>query len=230
MDGVPFMVQPYVYPGDHFDYAFTPPDAGTFWYHPHCNTLMQMGHGLTGVIVVENPNDPQFDAEVVLNLRDWRLGDDGQFIGQFCRAMRRRRVLRNRPHRQLDGRAAIRCAGRRAGAVARRDHRRHPDLRLPAGGAEGTVIALDGNPVPQRFQLDGLQLGPGQRLELAIRMPDSEGAIVSLKDVRGTKPKVLATLRARAARSNAMSAILRRLRSIRCRKWMSRPRSTFHWR
>ena len=83
MDGVPFLVQPYVYTGDHFDYAFTPPDAGTFWYHPHCNTLEQMGHGLTGVIVVENPNDPKFDAEMVLNLRDWRLGDDGQFIDQF---------------------------------------------------------------------------------------------------------------------------------------------------
>ena len=62
MDGVPFLVQPYVYAGDHFDYAFTPPDAGTFWYHPHCNTLMQMGHGLTGVIVVANPRDPQFDS------------------------------------------------------------------------------------------------------------------------------------------------------------------------
>ena len=47
MDGVPFLVQPYVYTGDHFDYAFTPPDAGTFWYHPHCNTLTQMGHGLS---------------------------------------------------------------------------------------------------------------------------------------------------------------------------------------
>ena len=83
MDGVPFLVQPYVYQGDHFDYTFTPPDAGTFWYHPHCNTLTQMGHGLTGVVVVENPNDPQFDSEVVVNLRDWRLGDDGQFIEQF---------------------------------------------------------------------------------------------------------------------------------------------------
>ncbi|CAH1662326.1 hypothetical protein CHELA40_40225 [Chelatococcus asaccharovorans] len=83
MDGVPFLVQPYIYTGDHFDYVFAPPDAGTFWYHPHCNTLVQMGHGLTGVIVVENPGDPQFDAEVVLNLRDWRLGGDGQFIEQY---------------------------------------------------------------------------------------------------------------------------------------------------
>ncbi|RVD68033.1 multicopper oxidase family protein, partial [Mesorhizobium sp. M4A.F.Ca.ET.029.04.2.1] len=197
MDGVPFLVQPYVYTGDHFDYAFTPPDAGTFWYHPHCNTLTQMGHGLTGVIVVENPNDPQFDAEMVINLRDWRLGDDGQFIDQF------------RP------RDAARAGT--YGTVRTANWLDQPQFDAPAGGlvrlraaitdvtrvyafrvegAEAAVIALDGNPVPQRFAPDALQLGPGQRLDLAIRMPDDEGAIVSLRDVRGTKPKILATLRA----------------------------------
>ncbi|RVD30806.1 multicopper oxidase family protein [Mesorhizobium sp. M4B.F.Ca.ET.017.02.2.1] len=197
MDGVPFLVQPYVYTGDHFDYQFTPPDAGTFWYHPHCNTLEQMGHGLTGVIVVENPNDPQFDAEKVINLRDWRLGDDGQFIDQF------------RP------RDAARAGT--YGTVRTANWLDQPQFDAPAGGlvrlraaitdvtrvyafrvegAEAAVIALDGNPVPQRFAPDALQLGPGQRLDLAIRMPDDEGAIVSLRDVRGTKPKILATLRA----------------------------------
>ncbi|RWA65055.1 multicopper oxidase family protein [Mesorhizobium sp.] len=197
MDGVPFLVQPYVYTGDHFDYQFTPPDAGTFWYHPHCNTLEQMGHGLTGVIVVENPNDPQFDAEIVINLRDWRLGDDGQFIDQF------------RP------RDAARAGT--YGTVRTANWLDQPQYDAPAGGlvrlraaitdvtrvyafrvegAEAAVIALDGNPVPQRFAPDALQLGPGQRLDLAIRMPDDEGAIVSLRDVRGTKPKILATLRA----------------------------------
>ncbi|TIX08096.1 MAG: multicopper oxidase family protein [Mesorhizobium sp.] len=197
MDGVPFLVQPYVYTGDHFDYAFTPPDAGTFWYHPHCNTLTQMGHGLTGVIVVENPNDPQFDAEMVINLRDWRLGDDGQFIDQF------------RP------RDAARAGT--YGTVRTANWLDQPQFDAPAGGlvrlraaitdvtrvyafrvegAEAAVVALDGNPVPQRFAPDALQLGPGQRLDLAIRMPDDEGAIVSLRDVRGTKPKILATLRA----------------------------------
>ncbi|MDX8478275.1 multicopper oxidase family protein [Mesorhizobium sp. VK24D] len=196
MDGVPFLIQPYVYQGDHFDYAFTPPDAGTFWYHPHCNTLEQMGHGLTGVIVVENPSDPQFDSEVVINLRDWRLGDDGQFIEQF------------RP------RDAARAGT--YGTVRTANWLDQPQYDAPAGGlvrlraaitdvtriyafrvdgAEAAVIALDGNPVPQRFAPDALQLGPGQRLELAIRMPDDEGAIVSLRDVRGTKPKILTTLR-----------------------------------
>jgi FtsP/CotA-like multicopper oxidase with cupredoxin domain len=197
MDGVPFLIQPYVYTGDHFDYAFTPPDAGTFWYHPHCNTLIQMGHGLTGVIVVENPDDPQFDAELVVNLRDWRLCDDGQFIQQF----RPRDAARSGTY----------------GTVRTANWHEEPQYDAPAGGlvrlrlaitdvtriyslqlegAEAAVIAIDGNPVPERFPLDLLQIGPGQRLDLAVRVPDREGAVLGLKDIRGTKKKVLATLRA----------------------------------
>ncbi|MGF7009359.1 multicopper oxidase family protein [Aminobacter sp. BE322] len=196
MDGVPFLVQPYIYTGDHFDYVFAPPDAGTFWYHPHCNTLVQMGHGLTGVIVVENPGDPQFDAEVVLNLRDWRLGGDGQFIEQY------------RP------RDAAKSGT--FGTVRTTNWLQQPQYDAPSGGlvrlraaitdvtriysfrvqgADASVIAIDGNPVPQQFGLDLLQLGPGQRLDLAIRMPDQEEAVVSLEDIRGTRAAVLATLR-----------------------------------
>lgn len=200
MDGVPFLVQPYVYAGDQFDYAFTPPDAGTFWYHPHCNTLIQMGHGLTGVIVVENPSDPEFDAEVVLNLRDWRLGGDGQFIEQY----RPRDAARTgtfgtvrtanwieQPQYDAPSGGLVRLR------VAITDVTRIYSFRVQ--GADATVIAIDGNPLPKPFPLDLIQLGPGQRLELAIRMPDNEGALVSLEDIRGTKSAVLATLRSSGA-------------------------------
>lgn len=197
MDGVPFLIQPYVYTGDHFDYAFTPPDAGTFWYHPHCNTLIQMGHGLTGVIVVENPDDPQFDAELVVNLRDWRLGDDGQFIAQF----RPRDAARSGTYGTVrtanwheEPQYDVPSGGLVRLRLAVTDVTRIYSLRLE--GAEAAVIAIDGNPVPERFPLDLLQIGPGQRLDLAVRVPDQEGTIVSLKDIRGTKKKVLATLRA----------------------------------
>ena len=197
MDGVPFLTQPYVYGGDGFDYAFTPPDAGTYWYHPHCNTLTQMGRGLAGVLVVEDPSDPAFDAEIVLNLRDWRLGGDGQFIAQF------------RP------RDAARAGT--FGTVRTANWRQSPQYGAPAGGlvrlrlaatdvtrilalsvegAEATVIARDGNPVEERFALDHLMIGPGQRLDLALRMPDAEGAVAVLRDLRGTKPAALAGFRA----------------------------------
>jgi FtsP/CotA-like multicopper oxidase with cupredoxin domain len=196
MDGVPFMTQPYVYTGDSFDYAFSPPDAGTFWYHPHCNTLTQIGQGMTGVIVVEDPNDPTFDSEIVLNLRDWRLGGDGQFIAPF----RPRDAAKTGTY----------------GTVRTANWHQEPQYDAPAGGlvrlriavtdvtrvfsikmdgAEATVIAIDGNPVPKRFPLDLLMIGPGQRLDLAVRMPDSEGAVATLEDIRGTTPKTIARLR-----------------------------------
>ncbi|KQV11285.1 copper oxidase [Rhizobium sp. Root1203] len=197
MDGVPFMTQPYVYTGDSFDYAFTPPDAGTFWYHPHCNTLTQMGQGMTGVIVVEDAADPTFDSEVVLNLRDWRLGSDGQFIAPF----RPRDAAKTGTY----------------GTVRTANWHQEPQYDAPAGGlirlriavtdvtrifslkmegAEAAVIAIDGNPVAKRFPLDLLLIGPGQRLDLAVRMPDTEGATATLEDIRGTSPKTIAKLRA----------------------------------
>ncbi|WP_064682331.1 multicopper oxidase family protein [Rhizobium bangladeshense] len=197
MDGVPFVTQPYIYTGDSFDYAFTPPDAGTFWYHPHCNTLTQIGHGMTGMLVVEDPTDPEFDAEVLLNLRDWRLGGDGQFIAPF----RPRDAAKSGTY----------------GTVRTANWHREPQYDAPAGGlvrlriaitdvtrifslkmagADATVIAIDGNPVPKRFPLDLLQIGPGQRLDLAVRMPDGEGAVATLEDLRGTTPKTIASLRA----------------------------------
>ena len=58
MDGVPYLTQPPVEPGAEFVYEFRPPDAGTFWFHPHCNSIEQIGRGLMGVLVVENPDDP----------------------------------------------------------------------------------------------------------------------------------------------------------------------------
>jgi FtsP/CotA-like multicopper oxidase with cupredoxin domain len=196
MDGVPFMTQPYVYTGDSFDYSFSPPDAGTFWYHPHCNTLAQMGQGMTGVIVVEDPADPTFDSEVVLNLRDWRLGGDGQFIAAFrprdaAKAGTYGTVRTTNWHQEPQYDAP--AGGLVRLRIAVTDVTRIFSLKME--GAEATVIAIDGNPVPKRFPLDLLLIGPGQRLDLAVRMPDTEGATATLEDIRGTTPKTIASLR-----------------------------------
>ncbi|KQW32249.1 copper oxidase [Rhizobium sp. Root274] len=196
-DGVPFVTQPYVYPGDRFDYAFTPPDAGTFWYHPHCNTLTQMGRGLTGMLVVEDDSDPVFDGEVTLNLRDFRLGSDSQFIAQF----------KPRDAAKTGTFGTVRTANWQpqpvydvpAGGLVRlrilaSDVTRIYNLKLE--GAEAMIIAVDGHPVPARFVLDMAVVAPGQRLDLALRVPDSEGALVSLEDIRPSTPKVVTQFRA----------------------------------
>jgi FtsP/CotA-like multicopper oxidase with cupredoxin domain len=156
-----------------------------------------MGHGMTGIIIVENPDDPDFDAEIVLNLRDWRLGGDGQFIAPF----RPRDAAKTGTYGTLrtanwhqEPQYDAPAGGLLRLRIAITDVTRIFSLRME--GAEATVIAIDGNAVPKRFPLDLLQVGPGQRLELAVRMPDSEGAVATLEDIRGTTPKTIASLRA----------------------------------
>ncbi|MDO1581750.1 multicopper oxidase family protein [Rhizobium oryzicola] len=196
MDGVPFLTQPYLYKGDSFDYAFTPPDAGTFWYHPHCNTLTQIGRGMTGLLIVEDPKDPQFDAEITINLRDWRLGSDGQFIEQF-RPRDTAKAGTNGTVRGANWRVEPSFDAPTGGLVrvrlAATDVTRIYALKLD--GAEALVVALDGHPVPKIDRLETITIGPGQRLDLALRMPDSEGKTARLIDVRPSSAKTVANFR-----------------------------------
>ncbi|MGF9692695.1 multicopper oxidase family protein [Rhizobium sp. 0TCS1.26] len=196
MDGVPFLTQPYVYTGDSFDYRFTPPDAGTFWYHPHCNTLTQMGRGMTGLLIVEDPADPQFDAEIAINLRDWRLGGDGQFIEAF----KPRDAARNGTfgtvrgaNWQIQPSFAAPAGGLVRIRLAATDVTRIYSLRLD--GAEALVVALDGQPLPAPQSLQTLVIGPGQRADLVVRMPDGEGQTASLVDIRPSTAKTVASFR-----------------------------------
>lgn len=78
MDGVPGTTQPEVAPGASFDYDFIVPDTGTFWYHPHVDSAAQVGFGLYGPLLVDDPDEPAgLGDELVLMLSDMMLADDG---------------------------------------------------------------------------------------------------------------------------------------------------------
>lgn len=55
MDGVPGISQDEVKTGGTFDYDFVVRDAGLFWYHPHVMSAAQVGFGLYGALLVEDP-------------------------------------------------------------------------------------------------------------------------------------------------------------------------------
>ena len=55
MDGVPGASQPEVKTGETFVYDFIVPDAGLYWYHPHVMSAAQVGFGLYGALLVEDP-------------------------------------------------------------------------------------------------------------------------------------------------------------------------------
>jgi len=75
-DGVPTLTQPPVAGGKSFDYRFTPPDAGTFWYHaPYRSSGLD--HGLYGPLIVDEAQPVDVDRDVALVLDEWKTGDNG---------------------------------------------------------------------------------------------------------------------------------------------------------
>jgi len=82
MDGVANLTQPAVAPQQSFDYRFTPPDSGFFWYHPASLPLPEgeLDHGLYGVCIVDEPEPPKVDAERLVILDDWRLDEKAAIV------------------------------------------------------------------------------------------------------------------------------------------------------
>ena len=77
MDGVPGHSQPEVQPGGSFTYDFVVPDAGLYCYHPHVMSSTQVGYGLYGALLVEDPNDGiGVEDEHVFVLSDIGISDD----------------------------------------------------------------------------------------------------------------------------------------------------------
>lgn len=81
-DGVPFVTQDPVAPGESFRYEIVFPDAGIYWYHPHVREDIQQELGLYGNILVE-PTDPEYynpvNRQEVLILDDL-LVDRGDLV------------------------------------------------------------------------------------------------------------------------------------------------------
>jgi manganese oxidase len=77
MDGVPFITQPPVNPGETFVYAFVARNPGSHMYHSHLNSAFQVTKGLLGAFIIE-PRDkgsyPAYDKEYTMILGDGPLG------------------------------------------------------------------------------------------------------------------------------------------------------------
>jgi FtsP/CotA-like multicopper oxidase with cupredoxin domain len=76
MDGVPGLTQAAVAPGDSFQYRFTPPDAGTYWYSAPSRFIED--RALYGVLIVDETDRVDVDRDVALALDAWTLGADGR--------------------------------------------------------------------------------------------------------------------------------------------------------
>lgn len=183
MDGVPGVTQPPIAAGESFTYEFVARDAGTFWFHPHTRGSEQIERGLHGVLVVEDPADPDV-REAVWVLDDWRLDATGAIDSAFVT-----------PHDLAhDGRwgRAITVNGRigHREALAPGERVRIRIVNVANGrvfaprivGADAQIVAFDGRPTDAPLPLDRLEIAPGNRVDLEVVAPLDAGVDVRALD------------------------------------------------
>lgn len=182
MDGAPHS-QPPIAPGETFEYRFTVPDAGTFWYHPHVHEGVQMERGLYGAIVVRGANEPRADVEGVLVLDDLLLGADGQIAptGDLVEQHNGREGELSLVNGHGAAELPIRAGQRQRWRIVNAGSARFYRLSLP--GHRFTVVGTDGGLVPTPRTVDELFLVPGDRLDVLIDGTGGPGEVATLRNL-----------------------------------------------
>ncbi len=187
MDGVPGYSQPPVEVGDSFTYDFVVPDAGTFWYHPHVMSAAQVGFGLYGAFVVEDPEENLGVAdELVIVLSDIDTDDNGKLrspdtggsLGMVFGREGNRVLVNGREHPTLTARAGAPQRWRIVNAAKSR----YFMLDLGAGHVF-RKIGGDGGLTEYSEDHDFLVLGAGERADVLVAPTAGPGETLMLRSV-----------------------------------------------
>lgn len=152
MDGVPYITQPVIKPGQTFVYEFTVKNSGTHMYHSHHNAAEQVAAGLLGPFIVE-PKDKskskwKWDKEYTMILNDgphgFTINGKGFPATAPLVAKKGQKVLVRFVHE---------------------GSQMHP---MHLHGMPMRVIAHDGYELAYDFLLDTLDIAPGQRTDVLI--------------------------------------------------------------
>jgi FtsP/CotA-like multicopper oxidase with cupredoxin domain len=150
-DGVPFITQPPIKPGEKYTYEFTVPNAGSHMYHSHHNAAKQVGLGLLGAFVVEpkqkSAND-DLPVDYVMILND----------GAHGYTLNGKSFPATEPVVAKLGQK-IRIRYMNEGMMI------HP---MHLHGMHQTVIAKDGWDLPMPYRCDTLNIAPGERYDVIV--------------------------------------------------------------
>ena len=184
MDGVPDISQPDVKPGESFTYDFVVRDAGLYWYHPHVMSAAQVGFGLYGALLVEDPADGVGVADqVTLVLSDISFNAKGELEpadsgGSAGMVFGREGdyVLVNGRHRPaLRARPGAPQRWRIVNAAKSRF------FYLELEGQDFTVIGVDGGLQERPVTNDILLVTPGERVDVIVTPKGKAGTLLTLR-------------------------------------------------
>ena len=182
MDGTQGVQRP-VEPGETFTYRFTPPDAGTFWYHPHVSEPEQMEKGLYGALIVRGANEPIVDREQILVLDDLKLDRKGKIAG--FGGLKQRHDGREGNVRLVNGKAepelTIAAGQVERWRIINASSARY--VRLSLGGAPFRIIGTDGGLIEAPVEVTEVLLPTADRVEILVG-PFNEGQTLAVESLR----------------------------------------------
>ena len=151
MDGIPFLTQPAIEPGSTFTYEFTAVNPGSHMYHSHHNAAEQVVRGLLGAFIIEpadKSNEPEVEAEYTFILNNSGLGF----------TINGKSFPYTQPIVAKLGQK-IRIRYMNEGLMI------HP---MHLHGIPQLVFSRDGNPLPQPYLVDTLNIAPGERYDVLV--------------------------------------------------------------
>jgi FtsP/CotA-like multicopper oxidase with cupredoxin domain len=151
MDGVPFLTQPVIKPGETFTYEFVARPFGSHMYHSHHNATAQVGRGMLGPLIVapkDRAIDPAYDHDEIIVLND-------QLGGVTLNA---KGFPATKPYTAKVG-ERIRFRFMNEGQII------HP---MHLHGMPMQIFARDGYPLPQPYYADTINVAPGERWDVIV--------------------------------------------------------------
>lgn len=184
MDGVPDISQPPVKKGETFTYDFVLRDAALYWYHPHVMSAAQVGFGLYGPLLVEDPadtvgvadqltmvlSDIGFDSKGVLEPAD-SGGSAGMVFGREGDYV----LVNGKHHPTITARPGAPQRWRIVNAAKSRF------FYLDLDGQPFTVIGVDGGIHEKPITTDILLVTPGERVDVIVAPKGKPGAPLQLR-------------------------------------------------
>jgi FtsP/CotA-like multicopper oxidase with cupredoxin domain len=191
MDGVPGISQDAVKPGGTFVYDIVLRDAGLYWYHPHHMSAAQVGFGLYGALLVEDPDDGVGVADqVTMVLSDISFDKTGALDPADSGGAAGDVFGREGDHVLLNGRKAP-ALRVRSGAPQRWrivNTARSRFFLLDLQGQKFHVIGTDGGLQEKVTTSEVLLITPGERVDVIVAptgKPGSELPVFSMLYNRG---------------------------------------------
>jgi FtsP/CotA-like multicopper oxidase with cupredoxin domain len=184
MDGVPGISQEEVKTGESFTYDFVLRDAGLYWYHPHVMSAAQVGAGLYGALLVEDPNDGVgVPDQVTLVLSDLGFdkngdpdpADTGGSAGMVFGREGEFLLVNGKNHPVLTARAGASQRWRIVNTAKSRF------FLLNLEGQNFHVIGSDGGLLERPTDTDELLITPGERVDVIVQPTGKPGGSIMLR-------------------------------------------------